>query len=212
MTPKDQSAYCRDLALRAPVIPVITVSDPDTAVPLAEALVAGGLPVLEVTLRTPVALDAITAMGAVPGAVVGAGTVLSPADLRAAKAAGARFAVSPGSSAALIEASVSEALPLLPGGVTATEVMALIHRGYTMAKFFPAEASGGAALVKALGAPLPQIAFCPTGGVTPDNARDYLALPNVVCVGGSWMLPGEKIASGDWDGVERLARTAAALR
>ena len=212
MTPKDQSAYCRDLALRAPVIPVITVSDPDAAVPLAEALVAGGLPVLEVTLRTPVALDAITAMGAVPGAVVGAGTVLSPADLRAAKAAGARFAVSPGSSAALIEASVSEALPLLPGGVTATEVMALIHRGYTMAKFFPAEASGGAASVKALGAPLPQIAFCPTGGVTPDNARDYLALPNVVCVGGSWMLPGEKIASGDWDGVERLARTAAALR
>ncbi|MCR9067416.1 MAG: bifunctional 4-hydroxy-2-oxoglutarate aldolase/2-dehydro-3-deoxy-phosphogluconate aldolase [Rhodobacteraceae bacterium] len=212
MTPKDQSAYCRDLALRAPVIPVITVSDPDAAVPLAEALVAGGLAVLEVTLRTPVALDAITAMGAVPGAVVGAGTVLSPADLRAAKAAGARFAVSPGSSAALIEASVSEALPLLPGGVTATEVMALIHRGYTMAKFFPAEASGGAASVKALGAPLPQIAFCPTGGVTPDNARDYLALPNVVCVGGSWMLPGEKIASGDWDGVERLARTAAALR
>ncbi len=212
MTPKDQSAYCRDLALRAPVIPVITVSDPDAAVPLAEALVAGGLPVLEVTLRTPVALDAIKAMGAVPGAVVGAGTVLSPADLRAAKAAGARFAVSPGSSAALIEASVSEALPLLPGGVTATEVMALIHRGYTMAKFFPAEASGGAASVKALGAPLPQIAFCPTGGVTPDNARDYLALPNVVCVGGSWMLPGEKIASGDWDGVERLARTAAALR
>jgi 2-dehydro-3-deoxyphosphogluconate aldolase/(4S)-4-hydroxy-2-oxoglutarate aldolase len=212
MTPKDQSAYCRDLALRSPVIPVITVSDPDTAVPLAEALVAGGLPVLEVTLRTPVALDAITAMGAVPGAVVGAGTVLSPADLRAAKSAGARFAVSPGSSAALIEASVSEALPLLPGGVTATEVMALIHRGYTMAKFFPAEASGGAASVKALGAPLPQIAFCPTGGVTPDNARDYLALPNVVCVGGSWMLPGEKIASGDWDGVERLARTAAALR
>ena len=212
MTPKDQSAYCRDLALRAPVIPVITVSDPDTAVPLAEALVAGGLPVLEVTLRTPVALDAIKAMGAVPGAVVGAGTVLSPADLRAAKAAGAWFAVSPGSSAALIEASVSEALPLLPGGVTATEVMALIHRGYTMAKFFPAEASGGAASVKALGAPLPQIAFCPTGGVTPDNARDYLALPNVVCVGGSWMLPGEKIASGDWDGVERLARTAAALR
>ena len=212
MTPQDQSAFCRDLAARAPVIPVITVTDPATAVPMAQALVAGGLPVLEVTLRTPVALDAIRAMDAVPGAIVGAGTVLSPADLRAAQAAGARFAVSPGSSPALIAASVADGPPLLPGAVTATEVMALIAHGYSMAKFFPAAASGGAASVKALGAPLPQIAFCPTGGVTPENAADYLTLSNVVCVGGSWMLPQDKIAAGDWAGIEAAAKAAAALR
>lgn len=211
MPPADQSALARDLCLAAPVIPVLVISDTAQARPLAEALVAGGLPVLEVTLRTPAALDVIREMAQVPGGIVGAGTLLTPEDVRAAKAAGARFGVSPGATDRLLEACAAEALPLLPGAATATEAMALLERGYRVQKFFPAEASGGVPALAALAAPLPQIAFCPTGGITPQNAASYLALPNTLCVGGSWVAPRDKLAAGDWAGIEALARAAAAL-
>jgi 2-dehydro-3-deoxyphosphogluconate aldolase/(4S)-4-hydroxy-2-oxoglutarate aldolase len=211
MTPAEQSAATREIAAMAPIIPVLVVEDAGSARPLAEALVAGGLPALEVTLRTPAALDAIRAMSAVPGGVVGAGTLLSPGDVRAAKAAGARFGVSPGATPRLVEACVAEGLPLLPGAATASEVMALHEQGFDMLKFFPAEAIGGAPALKAIGGPIPQVAFCPTGGVTPQNAPDYLALPNVICAGGSWVAPGDRVAARDWPGIEALAAAAAAL-
>lgn len=196
----------------APVVPVVVVRDLAHAVPLARALVAGGTPAIEVTLRTPAALDAVRAIaGEVEGACVGAGTVLTPRDLDAAVRAGARFAVSPGSTPALLDAAADCAIPLLPGAATASEVMALLERGYALQKCFPAEAAGGAALLRALGGPLPAARFCPTGGVTPDNARDYLALRNVVCVGGSWLAPQGLLAAGDWDAIEGLARAAATL-
>ncbi|MEM7490855.1 MAG: bifunctional 4-hydroxy-2-oxoglutarate aldolase/2-dehydro-3-deoxy-phosphogluconate aldolase, partial [Pseudomonadota bacterium] len=163
MTPQDQSKAARDIAGRAPVIPVLVLDDVAQARPLAEALVAGGLPALEVTLRTPAALDCIRAMAEVPGGAVGAGTLLTPEDVRAAKAAGATFGVSPGATDRLIEACAAEGLPLLPGAATATEAMALLEKGFDMLKFFPAEASGGAPALKAIGAPIPQIAWCPTG-------------------------------------------------
>ena len=166
---------------------------------------------MEVTLRTPAALDVIREMAQVPGGVVGAGTLLTPADVRAAKAAGATFGVSPGATETLLKACEDEDLPLLPGAATASEAMALLERGYTMLKFFPAEAAGGAPALKAIGAPIPQISFCPTGGVTPENARDYLALPNVVCAGGSWVAPKDAVEAGDWARIETLARAAAAL-
>ena len=172
---------------------------------------AGGLPVLEVTLRTPAALAVIRAMAEVRGGVVGAGTVLSERDVVAAKQAGALFAVSPGATDALLSACEAHDLPILPGAATATEAMRLLERGYTTAKFFPAEAAGGAPALKAIGAPLPQITFCPTGGVSPENAVDYLRLPNTVCVGGSWVAPAAVVAAGDWAGIEALARKAAAL-
>ena len=209
MTPQDQSKANRDLCARAPVVPVLVLDDPTTARALAEALVAGGLPALEVTLRTPAALDCIRAMADVEGGVVGAGTLLTPADVRGAKAAGARFGVSPGATDRLLQACVDEGLPLLAGAATATEAMALLDRGWDMLKFFPAEASGGAPALKAIGAPIPQVAFCPTGGVSPANKGDYLALPNVVCVGGSWVAPKEMMAAADWAGIEALAREAA---
>ncbi|MEM9795841.1 MAG: bifunctional 4-hydroxy-2-oxoglutarate aldolase/2-dehydro-3-deoxy-phosphogluconate aldolase [Pseudomonadota bacterium] len=208
MIPQDQSKAAREIAGLAPVIPVLVLDETDTARPLAEALVAGGLPALEVTLRTPAALDCIRAMSEVTGGVVGAGTLLTPEDVRAAKAAGARFGVSPGATDRLIDACIEEALPLLPGAATATEAMALLEKGYDMLKFFPAEASGGAPALKAIGAPIPQIAFCPTGGVSPSNKAEYLALSNVVCVGGSWVAPKEKMVAGDWAGIEALARDA----
>ncbi|MCP3972459.1 MAG: bifunctional 4-hydroxy-2-oxoglutarate aldolase/2-dehydro-3-deoxy-phosphogluconate aldolase [Rhodobacteraceae bacterium] len=211
LTPNETSARTLELCRMAPVIPVLVVGDAGTAHPLAEALVAGGLPVLEVTLRTPAALQVIAEMAEVPGAVVGAGTVLNHADVAAARDAGARFAVSPGATPALLEACAAADLPLLPGAATATEAMALLERGYTTAKFFPAEAAGGAAALKAMGAPLPQITFCPTGGVSPGNAASYLALGNVACVGGSWVAPADLVAAGDWAGIETLARSAAAL-
>ncbi|NKX46169.1 bifunctional 4-hydroxy-2-oxoglutarate aldolase/2-dehydro-3-deoxy-phosphogluconate aldolase [Roseicyclus persicicus] len=211
MTPKEQSAATREIAARAPIIPVLVIDDLAHARPLAEALVAGGLPALEVTLRTPCALDAIRAMAAVPGGIVGAGTLLTPEDVRAAKAAGARFGVSPGATPRLIAACAAEGLPLLPGAATATEVMVLFEQGYDMLKFFPAEAAGGAPALKAIGAPIPQVAFCPTGGVTPANAPGYLSLPNVVCAGGSWVAPRDRLAAGDWAGIEALARAAASL-
>lgn len=211
MTPADQSLAARDLCTLAPVIPVIVVRAPDHAVPMAQALVAGGLPVLEVTLRTPCALEAIRAMADVEGGVVGAGTLLTPADVKAAKAAGARFGVSPGATDSLVAACEDEGLALLPGAATATEVMALLERGYTVQKFFPAEVSGGAAALRAFGGPLPQVSFCPTGGVSLDNAGEYLSLRNVLCVGGSWVAPDALVQAGDWAGIERLAREAAAL-
>ncbi|SPJ30249.1 bifunctional 4-hydroxy-2-oxoglutarate aldolase/2-dehydro-3-deoxy-phosphogluconate aldolase [Falsiruegeria mediterranea] len=206
-----KSIRTREICALAPIVPVLVVDDAKQAAPLAEALVAGGLPALEVTLRTPAALDAIREMARVPGGVVGAGTLITPADVRAAKAAGAQFGVSPGATDALIAACEAEGLPLLPGAATASEAMCLLEKGYDMLKFFPAEASGGAPALKAIGAPLPQVSFCPTGGVSPDNARDYLGLSNVVCAGGSWVAPKAMVQAGDWSGIERLARDAAAL-
>lgn len=212
MTPALQSHATLALARLAPVIPVIVIDDPAHAAPLAHALVKGGLPVLEVTLRTPAALAAIAEMAKVPGARVGAGTVLNGHDAARAKAAGATFAVSPGATPALIDACTALDLPLLPGAATASEVMTLTERGYRMLKFFPAGPAGGPALLKGLASPLPLAQFCPTGGVSPDNARDYLACPNVVCVGGSWVAPAQAMQAGDWTAIERLAAQAATLK
>lgn len=212
MTPAEQSAKALQVCRLAPVVPVLVIEDLAHAKPLAEALVAGGLPALEVTLRTPHALDAIRAMAEVPGGVVGAGTLLTPADVKAARAAGATFGVSPGATDRLIAACEDEGLPLLPGAVTASEIMALLERGYTVQKFFPAEQSGGAAFLKSIGSPIPQVSFCPTGGIGPQNAADYLALKNILCVGGSWVAPKEAMARGDWAGITRLAAGARGLR
>ncbi|EGE44842.1 bifunctional 4-hydroxy-2-oxoglutarate aldolase/2-dehydro-3-deoxy-phosphogluconate aldolase [Streptomyces sp. SID4928] len=196
----------------APVVPVVVLHDAADAVPLARALVAGGLPAIEVTLRTPAALDSIRAMAAeVPGAVVGAGTVISPEHVRDTVAAGARFLVSPGWTDALLEAMKASGVPFLPGVSTTSEVVALLERGVREMKFFPAEAAGGTAYLKALSAPLPQARFCPTGGISLASAPSYLALPNVGCVGGSWMVPGDAVGAKDWDRVARLAAEAAAL-
>ncbi len=211
MTPSEQSQHALALCQRAPVIPVLVIEDAAHARPLAEALVAGGLPALEVTLRTDAALDAIAAMAAVEGAIVGAGTVLSPAQMAAAKEAGARFAVSPGATPALIDASRLHALPLLPGAQTCSEVMTLLEQGYSVQKFFPAEAIGGVAALKSIAGPLPQVTFCPTGGISVARAPDYLALPNVVCVGGSWVAPKDAMVRGDWQAITDLAGAAAAL-
>lgn len=211
LTPADASSRTREICGMAPIIPVLVVHDPAVAQPLAKALVAGGLPVLEVTLRTPAALEVIAEMAKVAGGVVGAGTLVSPADVTSAIAVGARFGVSPGATDALLEAAEQQGLPMLPGAASASEAMALLARGYDMLKFFPAEAAGGAPFLKSLGSPLPQISFCPTGGVGPDNAMDYLSLPNVVCAGGSWVAPGDLVAAHDWDGITALAREAAKL-
>jgi 2-dehydro-3-deoxyphosphogluconate aldolase / (4S)-4-hydroxy-2-oxoglutarate aldolase len=211
MTPALQSHAMLSLCGLAPVIPVLVVDDVAHAVPLAEALVAGGLPVLEVTLRTDAALAVIAAMATVSGARVGAGTVLSPHDVARARAAGAEFAVSPGATGGLVRASIAAGLPLLPGAATASEVMVLLEQGYGVMKFFPAGPAGGPAMLKALNGPLPGARFCPTGGVGPDNAGDYLGLPNVVCVGGSWVAPKEAVEAGDWQRIEALARVAAQL-
>lgn len=211
MMAKEASARTREIAALAPIVPVLVIDNAARAEGLARALIAGGLPALEVTLRTPAALDAIRAMAAVAGGVVGAGTLMSPADVRAAKAAGARFGVSPGATDAILDAAEAEDLPMLPGAATATEAMRLLARGYDFMKFFPAEASGGAPALKALAAPLAAISFCPTGGVSLANAADYLALPNVLCAGGSWVAPAQMVAAADWDGIGALAREAAAL-
>lgn len=211
MTPAEMSIEALRVCGLAPVVPVLVLDDLTHAVPLARALVAGGLPALEVTLRTPAALDAIRAMQEVAGGVVGAGTLLTPADVKAAKAAGAKFGVSPGATDRLIKACEDEDLPLLPGAATATEVMILLEKGFTVQKFFPAEANGGAPALRAIGQPIPQVRFCPTGGVSLQNAPDYLGLSNTVCVGGSWVAPKGKMVSGDWAGIEALAREAASL-
>ena len=211
ITPQDASARAREICRLAPVMPVLVVQDAAHAAPLAKALVAGGLPALEVTLRTPAAFDAIREMAQVEGGVVGAGTLVTPKDAEAAKAAGAQFGVSPGATDALLDACEAIGLPLLPGAATASEAMRLLARGYDMQKFFPAEAAGGAPALKSLGGPLPQISFCPTGGVSPANADSYLSLANVVCAGGSWVVPADLVKAGDWAAIEALAREASQI-
>jgi len=211
MTPQAASDRAREICLLAPVVPVLVIHDVAHARPLAQALVAGGLPALEVTLRTPVALEAIAEMAQVAGGVVGAGTLLTPADVQAAKAAGAKFGVSPGATDILLDSCESADLPLLPGAATSSEVMRLLERGYSVQKFFPAEANGGAPALKSIGGPLPQVSFCPTGGVSLTNAPNYLSLSNTLCVGGSWVAPQNLIDAGDWDAITELARQAAAL-
>jgi 2-dehydro-3-deoxyphosphogluconate aldolase/(4S)-4-hydroxy-2-oxoglutarate aldolase len=201
------------LADHGPVIPVIVIEDLAHAVPLARALVAGGVKVLEVTLRTPVALQAIEAMAReVPEAIVGAGTLRTAADARAVKNAGAAFAVSPGFTDSLSAACRAVELPLLPGVSSASEVMRAADAGHSFLKLFPATAAGGVALLKGLAGPFPDIAFCPTGGITPETAPQFLALPNVKVCGGSWLSPKDALQSGDWARITRLAREASALR
>jgi 2-dehydro-3-deoxyphosphogluconate aldolase / (4S)-4-hydroxy-2-oxoglutarate aldolase len=201
-----------DVMNDAPVIPVIVLTELAHAVPLARALVAGGIRMLEVTLRTPVALACIEAIAReVPDAVTGAGTVRSAADAQAAAMAGARFAVSPGYTQAVGKACHDIGLPLLPGVATASEIMAAQEDGYTELKFFPALQAGGIAMLKAWQGPFGDVKFCPTGGVTGGNAGEFLRLPNVVCVGGSWLTPGEVVARGDWNHVTELARQAAGI-
>ncbi len=203
----------RDIVALAPVIPVLTVNDLQDAVPLARALAAGGLRVLEVTMRTPVALAAIEAMRrAVPEAVVGVGTLTRPVDFAGAGRAGAQFGVTPGLTPELAAAARGSRFPLLPGVMTPTELIAARALGYDVVKLFPAQQAGGIGMLKALGAPFPDVLFCPTGGITRASAADFLALPNVVCVGGSWLAPRELLESGDWAAIEALARDAAALR
>lgn len=203
----------RDLARHGPVIPVIVIDQVDDAVPLAEALVAGGVKVLEVTLRTSAGLPAIAAIArAVPGAIVGAGTVRSVAELQAARDAGAAFAVSPGFSPAIGQASRELGVPLLPGVATASEVMAAQAQGFDFLKLFPAVPVGGLALLKALAGPFPDVAFCPTGGLTPQNAAEFLALPNVLVCGGSWLTPASLMAQRDWAAITALARQTVGLR
>jgi 2-dehydro-3-deoxyphosphogluconate aldolase/(4S)-4-hydroxy-2-oxoglutarate aldolase len=195
---------------RAPVIPVLRIARVGDAVPLARALCEGGLTVLEVTLRTDAALDAIKTMArAIPEAVAGAGTVLTPSNMQRARDAGARFAVSPGLTEQL---ALETALPLLPGVATASEIMRGIELGFGHFKFFPAESSGGVSTVKSFAGPFANVRFCPTGGITAQIAPDYLALPNVICVGGSWMVPQAMIDAQDWNGIAALAKRAAALR
>ncbi|NSY39951.1 bifunctional 4-hydroxy-2-oxoglutarate aldolase/2-dehydro-3-deoxy-phosphogluconate aldolase [Leisingera sp. ANG59] len=211
ITPQDASLRTCEICTLAPVMPVLVVEDAANARPLAEALVSGGLSALEVTLRTGAALDVIREMAQVKGGVVGAGTLITPKDAEAAKEAGAQFGVSPGATDYLLDACEAIGLPLLPGAATATEAMRLLARGYGMLKFFPAEASGGAPALKAIGAPLPQISFCPTGGISPENAETYLKLGNVVCTGGSWVAPEDLVQSGNWSAIEDLAHKASTL-
>lgn len=197
---------------RAPVIPVVIIDDLADAIPLARALIAGGLPVIEITLRTTHGLDAIRAIAAeLPEAIVGVGTVLEPSQLTAAARAGARFAVSPGFTPRLLDAAENAGIAPLPGASTASEAMTLIERGYRFAKFFPAEPAGGSAFLAAIASPLPQLSFCPTGGITLDSAPRYLKLPNVACIGGSWMVGRATIAAHDWNAITASAAQAAAL-
>jgi len=197
----------------APVVPVLTIESIEVAVPLARALVAGGLTAIEVTLRTPAGLDCIREIAAeVEGCEVGAGTVLDVRQLEDAVEAGARFLVSPGATPNLVRAAADSPVPFLPGVATAGEAMTLAEQGVSILKFFPAEPAGGVAYLKALVAPLPGIRFCPTGGVGAKNATDYLALPNVICVGGSWVAPSDAVGQGNWVRITTLAREAASLR
>ncbi|MBS8260264.1 bifunctional 4-hydroxy-2-oxoglutarate aldolase/2-dehydro-3-deoxy-phosphogluconate aldolase [Roseibium polysiphoniae] len=196
----------------APVIPVLVIEDPAKAVPMAEALVRGGLPSIEITLRTPRALEAIKLVADnVEGAIPGAGTVLDQAQYEAAVAAGSQFIVSPGATTKLLDIAEQSDVPLLPGAATSSEVMALLERGYERLKFFPAEQAGGASYLKSLSSPLAAAKFCPTGGVSLEKAPGYLSLPNVLCVGGSWIADAKAIAAEDWAGIEERARAAAAL-
>lgn len=196
-----------------PVIPVIVIGDLAQAVPLAKALVAGGVRVLEVTLRTPAGLDAIRAIAReVPDAIVGVGTVTAPEEFAEARAAGAQFAVSPGLTPALAEAGRTSGMPCLPGVMTPSDVIAARAAGFRQLKLFPAQQAGGLGMLRALHGPFPDIVFCPTGGVTEETAPEFLALPNVACVGGSWLTPKAAVDAKDWAGITRLAARAAALR
>ena len=202
----------RDLLGDLRVVPVVVIEDPASAVTLAETLVACGLPAIEVTLRTPRAIEAMAAIAEnVPGMLVGAGSLRDTAQIDAVLHAGARFGVSPGSTPTLIDAAEAAGLPFIPGAATPSESLSLLERGYTLQKLFPAEIVGGARYVAALGAPIPEVSFMPTGGVTPDNAADYLALNNVACVGGTWVAPAGLVSDGKFDDIEALARAAAAL-
>jgi 2-dehydro-3-deoxyphosphogluconate aldolase/(4S)-4-hydroxy-2-oxoglutarate aldolase len=202
----------QEIVSLSPVIPVLTISELEHAAPLARALSAGGLRVIEVALRTPVALAAIEVMRkAVPTAVIGVGTLTRAVDFAAADRVGAQFGVSPGLTPELAAAARGARFPLLPGIMTPTEVIAARHAGFNVLKFFPAELAGGLSMLQALGAAFPDVSFCPTGGITPATAADYLALANVVCVGGSWLAPSHMLAAGDWTGIEQLAREAARL-
>jgi 2-dehydro-3-deoxyphosphogluconate aldolase / (4S)-4-hydroxy-2-oxoglutarate aldolase len=197
----------------APVIPVVVIGDRADAVPMARALVAGGVPVIEVTLRSAAALDAIRAIATeVPEMTVGAGTICTAEQGDAAMGAGARFLVSPGATDRLLDALQAGPLPFLAGTATPSDMLRLLERGITEAKLFPATAVGGAALLRAVHGPLPQLRFCPTGGITAATAAEFLTLPNVGCVGGTWLTPADVIAAGDWAAVTELARAAAALR
>lgn len=210
--PSDVPVVVASLLDVVPVLPVVVVDRVADAVPIARALVAGGLPAIELTLRTPVALDAIRAIAdEVPGILVGAGTVVTPRQAKQAADAGAQFLVSPGSTPALLAGMVETGLPFLPGTATVSEVLTVLESGFEEMKFFPAEASGGAAFLRAVSAPVPAARFCPTGGITAESAASYLALPNVGCVGGSWLTPPDAVARGDWDRIEALARAAATL-
>jgi 2-dehydro-3-deoxyphosphogluconate aldolase / (4S)-4-hydroxy-2-oxoglutarate aldolase len=202
-----------EAALRkAPVVPVMVIEDVKQAVPLARALVKGGLPVLEITLRTEAAMECIKAIIAeVEGAIVGAGTILTPQQLRDCEKIGCQFAVSPGSTGKLLGEAEDRGIALLPGGVTASECMALLEWGYTIQKFFPAEPAGGTAYLSSLASPFPQVKFCPTGGITPQSAPSYLKLSNVITIGGSWMAPKKLVAEGNWAEIERLAKEASKL-
>ena len=211
MTKEYQKGLAAALKL-APVVPVMVIENVEDAVPLARALVKGGLPVLEITLRTAKAMDCIRAIIAeVEGAIVGAGTVLTPEQLRDCDRLGCKFAVSPGSTGRLLGAAEDHDIALLPGGVTASECMALLEWGYTIQKFFPAEPAGGLPYLASLAAPLPQIRFCPTGGITPEKAVAYLKLSTVITIGGSWMAPKKMSEAKDWATIETLAAEAAGL-
>jgi 2-dehydro-3-deoxyphosphogluconate aldolase/(4S)-4-hydroxy-2-oxoglutarate aldolase len=203
----------QDIMNTSPVIPVMVINKIEQAVPLANALVEGGLKVLEITLRTPVALDAIKKIKAeVPGAIVGTGTVINLETLKKAIDVGSEFLVSPGITENLIDAALKAGTPILPGITSPSEVMCLMELGITQMKFFPAEAAGGIPMLKSIGGPLPQVTFCPTGGVNSKNAADYLALKNVACVGGSWMAPVDHVDAGNWDEITRLAKGAANIK
>ncbi len=212
MTTECASSETHRLCTIAPVIPVLVVDQIKHAAPLAAALVAGGLPVLEVTLRTPVAHDVIKEMANVDGCIVGAGTLLSDVDVTSALEAGAKFGVSPGATDALLGACETANLPLIPGSATVSEAMRLYERGYIVQKFFPAEALGGTATLKAISAPLPQVSFCPTGGISIMNAKDYLCLTNTLCVAGSWVAPSILLKQEKWNTISTLASEAAALK
>lgn len=206
------SSTSESLLSLVPVIPVVVIDDLAHAVPVARALVEGGLPVIELTLRTPVALDAIHAIASeVPEILVGAGTIVSPGQVKLALDAGAQFLVSPGCTPDLLSAMAASGAPFLPGTSTVSEALAVLEAGFTEMKFFPAEAAGGAAYLRSIASPLPAARFCPTGGITAASAPSYLALPNVGCVGGSWLTPNDALAAGDWARISRLAAEAAAL-
>ena len=203
----------KEVMTTSPVMPVMVINHLELAVPLARALVDGGLKVLEITLRTPVALEAIRRIKAeVPDAIVGAGTIINTTTLHQALEAGAEFIVSPGVTDSLLGAALASGVPILPGVVTPSEVMHLLEKGITSMKFFPAEAAGGIPMLKSIGGPLPQVTFCPTGGVNPKNAPEYLALGNVACVGGSWMAPADLVDAGNWAEITRRAAEATALK